>query len=521
MEMNNNSCLICGETFNRSKRIRIQCEYCDFQACRTCCETYVLSQLNPHCMNTNCNKEWTRQFMSNVFTSEFMNKKYVKHREEILFEQEKALLPETQPIVERIIYKRNELARIDVESAEIETQMHVLAIALRNLTRRKNDLLNDTYEINVNANEDVKDDDDSKKHFSRKCTNDNCKGFLSSKWKCSLCNTWTCHECHVNVGTFENKQTHVCLKEDVETVKLLKTDSKPCPNCSVLIFKMDGCDQMFCTNCKTAFSWNTGKIYRGRHIHNPHYFEYMRENGIANENNVEDNANDGCQRIDAYISERIDAYLCAFDLVPRVSHNFGRPRSEITSNIYKISRNIIHLKNVIIAEHETTITRCTDHSVTNRIDYMLNNIIESKFKKNIQVNEKKKQKSQEYLAIFTMVYDTVADILNNLYTTLSAYLREYAIDTSQSSYSIARELNVLRVNRIKHKMELNNCNIERIIVEFRNLIRYANNCLDNISRTYKCINKKFTSDFELKKNIDDPSVIVDLTGYVNENDDYS
>ena len=69
----------------------------------------------------------------------------------------------------------------------------------------------------------------------------------------------------------------------VETAKLIRQTTKPCPKCGLRIHKASGCDQMWCIDCKTTFSWNTGEIVTGGIIHNPHYFQYLRdhsENGI-------------------------------------------------------------------------------------------------------------------------------------------------------------------------------------------------------------------------------------------------
>ena len=71
---------------------------------------------------------------------------------------------------------------------------------------------------------------------------------------------------------------HVCVEETIQTVSTLRRDTKPCPNCAIPITKIDGCDQMWCTECKTAFSWNTGRVEEGR-IHNPHFYEWQRTHG--------------------------------------------------------------------------------------------------------------------------------------------------------------------------------------------------------------------------------------------------
>jgi hypothetical protein len=54
-------------------------------------------------MNTVCGREWTRQHMNTVFTAAFIKGKLKKHREDLLYDNERALLPATQPIVERMI----------------------------------------------------------------------------------------------------------------------------------------------------------------------------------------------------------------------------------------------------------------------------------------------------------------------------------------------------------------------------------------------------------------------------------
>jgi hypothetical protein len=76
-----------------------------------------------------------------------------------------------------------------------------------------------------------------KKTFIRKCPGEACRGFLSSQWKCGLCEKYTCKDClEVKFG-----DEHVCNPDAIETAKLINSDSKPCPGCGAVIFKIDGC----------------------------------------------------------------------------------------------------------------------------------------------------------------------------------------------------------------------------------------------------------------------------------------
>lgn len=109
---------------------------------------------------------------------------------------------------------------------------------------------------------------------SLKCPENQCLGYLDSELRCGMCSLKLCPACY----EIQRDNLHQCNPDQVETLRLILRDSKPCPQCGISISKVDGCDQMWCVSCKTAFSWVTGQKETGR-IHNPEYFRWMREHG--------------------------------------------------------------------------------------------------------------------------------------------------------------------------------------------------------------------------------------------------
>ena len=89
---------------------------------------------------------------------------------------------------------------------------------------------------------------------------------------CILCNQKYCKRCNCKIG----EEEHKCNKTDVDTLETMIKESKACPTCQSRIFKITGCDDMFCTFCKTGFSWTNGRIIK-HHFHNPE-----RENWLNN-----------------------------------------------------------------------------------------------------------------------------------------------------------------------------------------------------------------------------------------------
>lgn len=99
-----------------------------------------------------------------------------------------------------------------------------------------------------------------------------CPGIVSFETGiCNICNGIFCLECEK-----VKNSDHVCQQEDLQTIRGLSHETKPCPRCKVRIFRTGGCSQMWCIQCHTAFDWHTGEIERGL-IHNPHYTDWIKE----------------------------------------------------------------------------------------------------------------------------------------------------------------------------------------------------------------------------------------------------
>jgi hypothetical protein len=213
------SCNICTEKFNKTARACVKC-ICDFESCRTCIKTYLLDKSeDPHCMS--CKISWDRKFMCDNFEKNFISKTYKNHRENVLMEREMGMLQATQVYVEREI----KMEKLQVAMIQLRNRFHEEMNALQNAL---NEHLNC---ITV-----------EKKKFVRKCPNGDCHGFLSSSLKCEICDCWACGDCHEIKGyTPEEKEQHTCNPEIVESVKFLAKDSKPCPKCASLTFKIIGC----------------------------------------------------------------------------------------------------------------------------------------------------------------------------------------------------------------------------------------------------------------------------------------
>jgi len=272
-----------------------------------------------------------------------------------------------------------------------------------------------------------------------KCINENCRGVMNSKYACSLCNWIACKDCYECIyrpgkskkdykeecedmskqefkdfikkmkreGFLEINEidTHECDPETIETVKILKQDTKPCPECGNAIEKISGCSQMFCTSCNTKFDWNTMEVYNGKDIyfHNPHFTEWRDQQARLRIQTI--NHNDGGEGIicpqdrnldteyrnkmnGLYLDRSSDDYFKLGDAIAFVAH-CRRTQNDIMNNIEVTN---VNKKNELLS------------------NFLVQEISEKKVRKELQIIDKKETYLKEEILIWAMLGDVISDI---------------------------------------------------------------------------------------------------------------
>jgi hypothetical protein len=274
MSNSNNSCGVCCEKYNKSTHAKVTCEFdgCAYESCKVCVRKYLLGTTNdPHCMN--CKNQWTNKFLVESLNRSYIDNEYKKHRKNLLVEREISRTPELMVLVERTKLVEEETKELNLMNKEFEELRKTLN-AMRIKIGEKN------MRIFRIRNGETSDKDERKK-FIMPCPGEECKGYLSTHYKCQLCKLYVCPECFEIIGFNKEDVVHVCKEDNLKSAELIKKETKGCPKCGVRIFKISGCDQMWCTECKVAFSWNTGKIVIDGAIHNPHFYQYMQNNNTG------------------------------------------------------------------------------------------------------------------------------------------------------------------------------------------------------------------------------------------------
>jgi hypothetical protein len=261
------TCPVCYSDYTKTVRTPVPCAACDHQACTQCIRTYLTTTpTDPHCMN--CHHAWNREFLDRHLTRSWREGELKRHRERVLMDHERSLLPSTQEAVQIELQKRQFAKEIAEELSPRFIALHAELKAVEaEIERRKRYIAH-------GPTTDAPKPEKERRQFVAACPIADCRGFLSTAYTCGTCQRSFCAQCREAKPT-EEGQEHTCDPALVATIQAILKDSRPCPSCGTAISRVSGCDQMYCTQCDTPFSYATGKRITGP-IHNPHYFERHR-----------------------------------------------------------------------------------------------------------------------------------------------------------------------------------------------------------------------------------------------------
>lgn len=232
-------CSICIEPFTKqAHKKQAKCPYCNVKACVKCTQTYLLgTSEDAHCME--CRKAWTRETLDTILLTTWLNGEYKKHRENVLLDREKSRLPAAQIIIAR----RKQAEEYFPERQKVADEIKELLEKLEQKNQRIA-YINTIISI-YNAGQDPFENSTAKEHVERRtfimpCPASGCRGFLSSAYKCGVCDIYVCPDCREIKGT-NRDIPHTCDPNTVETVRAIKKETRPCPECGTNIFKIEGC----------------------------------------------------------------------------------------------------------------------------------------------------------------------------------------------------------------------------------------------------------------------------------------
>ena len=414
--MQSNECNICCETINK-RRTEISCLHCNKKCCSDCFTKQLISS-EPVCMF--CKNVISDDFIYDNTTKSF-SVSYRKHKYEQHFIREKSLLPETQEKAEN---ERN--ARIlDIDIKNNDEEIRKKRNFIRDLKKRlelqdkkekkitktqiKN-IRNDIYELHekiYNSNRQIRllrqivSKDKTEVKYLRACPDNECRGFLSSAYKCGTCEKYFCSDCHVvKISRVDND--HVCDEDTKASIQMINLDCKPCPKCSSLIYRTEGCSLMWCIKCHTQFDWNTLEIKHG-YNHNPEYFRYMRENGNIIPRN------------------QVEVVEVAFDcnMFPEHYVISRRLREHNIHNIAwdEIYRYRFHIIDIVMRKlpMRVEVIDCSDL----RVKYLLSELNEEEWKKSYFRKMKQNEINHERYKVLDMYCNVIKDNFLNLMTDCS------------------------------------------------------------------------------------------------------
>ncbi len=493
-------CPICCENYTSIIRKKCVCKYCNADTCAKCIERYLLDSIqDAHCLH--CKVNYNDVTLREICTMTYLQQTYFKHRQEILVNREKANLPGLQDMaLEERKHRQNIIKINEIESEIIDLEdirktkddeyitKYTLMLSMKteeekNVLRPLMKVLQkeiDNIKIQINNRRTLineirnpitngvakKEDSEEKKKFIRRCLRDGCQGFLSTAWKCGICEHYSCNKCFKVRGE-KHDSPHECIKEDVETADLIKKDSKPCPKCGEFITRSQGCSMMFCVSCQTPWDWNSGKIVTSGTIHNPHYYEWLQRTG----GNTQTNRNP--------LDVPCGGYPNGWELrkLPQI-------KRELYDTFYEFHRICQEIQDISTRTYRSHLDNTATNTV--HVKFLLNDIDEKQWGQILAKNEKKRKRDQEVQEIFAAFRMVAVELINRI--------QNYTYNVNNKPYYIST---VTPINDVEQLLT-------PWVIEVNELINMINKALQDVSIGYHYVVPnivKIPNDSKWTKNV--------------------
>ena len=179
---------------------------------------------------------------------------------------------------------------------------------------------------------------------------------------------------------------------------MIAKDSKNCPKCGVCIYRIEGCNQMFCVSCHTAFDWKSLTIIN-KGIHNPHYFQWLNRN---NPNSTTQQQQTAQQQLDACGNRNLVDYW-------QIKNRISRFSITHRSHIQSLWQSVHHIHN-----YRPQLRANNNEDL--RCKYLTNELTEDKVKALIHQRLRKQRFNQAVCNVIEMLYNATIVIGQNIMT---------------------------------------------------------------------------------------------------------
>lgn len=445
------TCPVCVCGYNKTINCRVRCpdETCGYEACKECTRTYILGTAqDPHCMG--CRKAYDPEFVTTNLNMSWMKTTYRAHRKDLLLQREISRVPETMPYVDDI----RTIRKKEREVAELTEALTAMRLQMQAVQQHRYEVQREIALLRRGGRPA-----DKSKQFVMPCPDQGCRGFLSTAYKCGACDKYTCSRCHEVTGLSKVNPAHTCNEDSVKSAELIKKDTRPCPKCGERIFKISGCDQMWCPGCQTAFSWRTGHVDTGV-VHNPHFYQWQRSGGAPPRNPG-----------DVVCGGLRDWWRVRAELRHRVcdTASVRKELDALTSQAAEIHRSINHIAHTVIS-HLRREARATDPNRELRASYIMGEITQNQLSTTLVKRDTSRRKNTELLHVWELVNTVATEAFNAFADSAAELLRDGG---EKATVAIGRVRGVSRL-------------LANLVSTLEGIMGYANQRFAVVSATFNC-----------------------------------